>query len=296
MIQEFVNIGGKTTMRIGGQAHFYAELETKDDVEAAWAFAMEHDVPMIPLGGGSNTVFADGVVEALVVRIKNESMAVEGNDPSTGSGQAVRVAGGKNLVTLINELAAKNLDLSPLTGILGTVGGAIFGNAGQGPTGIWIGKYVKEVSVFWENEWRVLSKEDCDFSYRESVFKHGPDAHPLIWEVLLTVPTREKKDIEADIQMLLKKRLETQPHVKTAGSCFKAVGETPAWRLIDAANLRGHTVGDVQIAEKHANFLLNTGKATFEDASALVRDVKQKVGHDLEVEMRFIGNDGSLVF
>lgn len=288
MIQENVNIGGKTTMRIGGAAHYYAELATKDDVEAAWAFAMEHDVPMIPLGGGSNTIFADGVVEALVVRIKNEEMTIEGNQ--------VRVGAGKNLVTLINELAVHNLDLSPLTGILGTVGGAVFGNAGQGPKGIWIDRYVKEVAVFWENEWRVMQGADCDFGYRESIFKHGPDAHPLIWEVLLDLPTVAREDIEANIQMLLKKRLETQPHVKTAGSCFKAVGETPAWQLIDAADLRGHKLGDIQISEKHANFLINTGRATFEDAVALVEHVKQHVGGNLDVEMRFIGPDGSLVF
>ncbi|HEY9713921.1 MAG TPA: FAD-binding protein, partial [Chroococcales cyanobacterium] len=177
MIQEHVNIGAKTTMRIGGTAHYYAELTTKDDVEAAWAFALEHDVPMIPLGGGSNTVFADGEIEALVVRIKNEDMKIEGNQ--------VRVGSGKNLVVLINELAKHDLDLSPLTGILGTVGGAVFGNAGQGPHGIWIDRYVKEVSVFWEGDWRVLKGADCDFGYRESIFKHGPDAHPLIWEVLL---------------------------------------------------------------------------------------------------------------
>ena len=84
--------------------------------------------------------------------------------------------------------------------------------------------------------------------------------------------------------------------MKTAGSCFKAVGDTPAWKLIDAAGLRGFHVGDVQIAEKHANFLLNTDKATFEDAVALVKHVKQNVSEELDVEMRFIGNDGSLVY
>ncbi len=288
IIQEFVSIGAKTTMRIGGQAHYFAELVTKDDVEAAWAFSQEKEIPMIPLGGGSNTIFADGVVEALVVRIKHDRVTVDGNTVTVGSGM--------NLPMLINDLAAKNLDLSPLTGILGTVGGAVFGNAGQGPKGIWIDTYVEEVTVFWENEWRAMSKEECDFGYRESIFKHGPDAHPLVWEVKLHVPTVAATDIQESIQTLLKKRIETQPHVKTAGSCFKAVGETPAWKLIDAAGLRGYTVGDVAIAEKHANFLLNTGKASFEDAVTLVKNVKGAVSEELDVEMRFFDGDGSLVF
>lgn len=288
MFQEMVSVGGKTTMRIGGQAHYFAELVTKDDVEAAWDFAQAHEVPLITLGGGSNTVFADGVIEALVIRIKNEHVTVEGN--------TVRVGSGKNLPMLINELAKQNLDLSPLTGILGTVGGAVFGNAGQGPKGIWIDTFIREVMVFEEGEWRIFKKEDCDFGYRESIFKHGPEARPVIWEVLLEIPSRPAMEIEEEVQRLLMKRIETQPHVKTAGSCFKAVQETPAWKLIDAAGLRGYSVGEVQIAEKHANFLLNTGKATFDDAVTLVRNVKGAVAEPLDVEMRFIGNDGSLVF
>lgn len=288
MIQEFVNIGPKTTMRIGGQANYYAEVATKDDVEAAFAFAKEHEVPLIVLGGGSNTVFADGIIEALVIRLKHESVTAVENQ--------VRVGCAKNLPMLINELAKQNLDLSPLTGILGTVGGAVFGNAGQGPAGIWLDTYVRDVLVFQENEWRVFTREQCDFGYRESVFKHGPEPHPVIWEVLLEVPSRPAVDIEAEIQTLLKKRIETQPHVKTAGSCFKAVGGTPAWKLIDAAGLRGYKSGDVQIAEKHANFLLNTGKATFEDAVNLVKHVKSTVKDELDVEMRFIEKDGSLAF
>lgn len=288
MFQEMVSVGGKTTMRIGGQARYYAELTTKDDAEAARDFAQAHEVPLIALGGGSNTVFADGVIDALVVRIKNDQVTVDGN--------MVRVGSGKNLPMLINELAKQNLDLSPLTGILGTVGGAIFGNAGQGPGGIWIDTFVKEVLVLEEGQWKIFKKEDCDFGYRESTFKHGPEAGTIIWEVVLEVPSKPMIEIEDTIQTLLKRRIETQPHVKTAGSCFKAIKNTPAWMLIDAAGLRGYSVGDVQIAEKHANFLLNTGKATFEDAVKIVNNVKAAVSEPLDVEMRFIGNDGSLVF
>lgn len=275
-------------MRIGGKAHYFAELVTKDDVVAAWNFALQEDVPLVVLGGGSNTVFTDEVVEALVVRIKNDAVAIDGNTVTVGSG--------KNLPMLINELAKQNLDLSSLTGILGTVGGAVFGNAGQGPTGIWIDHFIKDVTVFVENEWRIMTREQCDFGYRESWFKHGPEHAPVIWEVTLEVPSLDKEAIEATIQALLKKRIETQPHVKTAGSCFKAVGETPAWKLIDAAGLRGTTIGGVQIAEKHANFLLNVNNATYNDAKAIVGKVKSSISEPLDVEMRFIEKDGSLAF
>jgi len=288
MIQEMVSLAGKTTMRIGGKAHYFADLMTKDDVEAAWAFATERDLPLIVLGNGSNTVFTDGIVEALVVRLKNEQATVDGD--------TIRVTAGKNLAMLINELAKQNLDLSPLTGIPGTIGGAIFGNAGQGPKGIWIDSFVREVTAFNDKCWCTYTREECDFSYRESVFKHGPDRAPLIWEAVLEVPSRERMDVEADVQTLLMKRIETQPHIKTAGSCFKAVGETPAWKLIDAAGLRGHTIGGVQIAEKHANFLLNVNNATYADAKAIVEKVKASVSEPLDVEMRFVEDDGGLAF
>lgn len=288
MIQELIPLAGKTTMRIGGKARYYADLQTKEDAEAAWAFATEKDVPLIVFGNGSNTVFTDEVLEALAVRIKNDSVSVEGN--------IVRVSAGKNLAMLINELAKQNLDLSPLTGIPGTIGGAIFGNAGQGPQGVWIDKYVREVTLFDGTSWVVYNRDDCDFSYRESRFKHGPQHSMILWEAVLEVPSREQMDIEADVQTLLKKRIETQPHIKTAGSCFKAISGTPAWKLIDAAGLRGTTIGGVQIAEKHANFLLNTGNATYADAKAIVEKVKSTISEPLDVEMRFIEPDGSLAF
>ncbi len=285
-IQDLVSVGGKTTMRIGGQARYYAELKTREDVEQVYAFAKEKGVPMIALGGGSNTVFADGVVEALVVRLKADVLTINGN--------MLRVEAGKILASLLNDLATKDLDLSALTGIPGTVGGAIFGNAGQGPTGIWIDTYVKHVTVFLDGSWRTLTKEECDFRYRESLFKDA-DVPPLIWEVEMEVPRKPGAEVKAEIERLLKKRFETQPHVKTAGSCFKALPDgTPAWKLIDAAGLRGHTEGGVQIAEKHSNFLLNVGGATYADVLAMARTIRKKVPRIAGIEMRLYGPDGKL--
>lgn len=285
-LQELVSVGGKTTMRIGGKARYYAELKTREDVEEAYRFAMEKNVPVIALGGGSNTVFADGTIEALVVRLKADHVRVSGN--------IVQVEAGKILASLLNDLAKHNLDLAALTGIPGTVGGAIFGNAGQGPLGMWINTFVKHVTVFMDGQWRTLTTEECDFRYRESIFKDTPTP-PLIWEVELEVPSRPEAEVKAEIEKLLKKRIETQPHIKTAGSCFKALPDgTPAWKLIDAAGLRGRKEGGVQIAEKHANFLLNIGNATFADVVRLTTLVREKVPEIAEIEMRLYGEDGRL--
>ena len=301
--RELVPVGSKTTMRIGGQARYFAELLTRDDVEQAVRFASEKKIPLILLGGGSNTIFADGVIEALVVRIKAEQMTVTGN--------RVTVQGGKILASMINELGEKGLDLSALTGIPGSVGGAIFGNAGQGPKGIWIEKFVIDVTIFLDGEWKTFTKEECGFAYRESIFKNwkgappppsplppgGGTFAPIIWEATLEIPSGDPAAIHDNVEALLKKRFETQPHLKTAGSCFKAVGGTPAWQLIEKAGLRGYKVGGVEISTKHANFLTKSGDTgSFSDAKAVVEKVRETIPEGLEVEMRFIQEDGTTAF
>ena len=148
-----------------------------------------------------------------------------------------------------------------------------------------------------------MSNEDCNFSYRESWFKEKsqlPTANcqlpPVIWSVTLNVPKKDPAEIKSEIERLLQQRIDTQPHVKTAGSCFKAVGGTSAWQLIDAAGLRDTKSNDVHISEKHANFLINDGEATFEDAVNVVKTIEEGIDSGLEVEMRFVKEDGTLEF
>jgi UDP-N-acetylmuramate dehydrogenase len=277
----------KTTMRIGGTAKFFADIVTKTDAEEVVAFAAKESVPLIPLGSGSNTIFADGEISALVVQLKHQAVTV--------SEDKVTVGCGKNLPMLINELAKSGLDLSALTGIPGTVGGAIFGNAGQGPKGIWIDSFVESVTVFMDGEWKTVSQKECQFTYRESLFKHSKNP-PILWEVTLKIPHAEPDAIKANIELLLKKRIETQPHQRTAGSCFKAVGGTPAWQMIEAVGLRGFKSGDVEISTKHANFLISGKEPKYSDAVSVVETVKQKIPENLEVEMRFVEPNGTLRF
>lgn len=314
-IQDLIPLGPKTTMRIGGKALYYAEIVTEADVEEAWKFSQEKHLPLIVLGGGSNTIFADDVINAVVVRMKSDAMTIDGN--------RVTVHAGKIMGSLLNELAAQNLDLSPLTGIPGTLGGAIFGNAGQGAKGIWIDSFVESVTALVDGEWKTFTREECKFRYRESIFKDiagvggplprplPPRLHPLrlgyggqaggrgvapiIWKAVLKIPTRPAGEVKAEIERLIKKRIETQPHLKTAGSCFKSLPDgTPAWQLIDKAGLRGTKIGGVQISEKHANFLLNVEKGTFEDAVKMSELIREKIPEIAGVEMRFYGENGLL--
>ncbi|MBI5156027.1 FAD-binding protein [Candidatus Peregrinibacteria bacterium] len=229
----------------------------------------------------------------MVVRVLADRLTIE---PMANSQQpmSLTVEAGKILATLINECAANNLDLSPLAGIPGTVGGAIVGNAGQGAKGIWIGTYVDHVTVLLGGEWRTYPVGACGFRYRDSVFKMLPGC--IVWEAVLTPPPRPKVEVLTEVEHLLKKRFETQIHGKTAGSCFKSLPDgTSAWQLIDAAGLRGLRCGDVQISEKHANFLLNAGTGTFRDVLSVIGTVREKEPRLAEIEMRLYGKDGCIV-
>jgi len=126
---------------------------------------------------------------------------------------------------------------------------------------------------------------------------HYPLSSSLIWSCEMNIPSLPKEQVQAEIDRLLKRRIETQPHRKTAGSCFLSLSkEAPAWKLIDEAGLRGHQIGDIKVSEKHANFLMNEGDTSFEDAKNLVEHIKSKISQELKVEMRFVEEDGSIAF
>ena len=284
-IQERVNVGAKTTMKIGGIARYYAELSTREDVEEVAQFAQKKNIPLIVLGAGSNTVFADGSIEAVVVQVKSADTFFHDDNVTANAGIA--------LGTLIQACAANDLDLSSLTGIPGTLGGAIVGNAGQGPSGIWINSFVQSVTTFVDGTWKMFEPEECEFGYRESIFKTLPDV--IVWTATLRLPQKPKAEILKEVEILLKKRVESQPHRLTAGSCFKAVDGTPAWKLIDAAKLKGLRIGGIQISDKHANFLINADHGTFADLVSLIETVRERVPALDGIEMRLFGEDGKIL-
>src|SRR5262249_39746121 len=101
--------------------------------------------------------------------------------------------------------------------------------------------------------------------------------------------------IKAEIERLINKRIETQPHLKTAGSCFKSLPDgTPAWQLIDKAGLRGLTIGGVQVSEKHANFLLNINRGTFSDALQVMQKIRESIPQIASIEMRCYDERGQI--
>jgi UDP-N-acetylmuramate dehydrogenase len=207
------------------------------------------------------------------------------------------------LVFKSSEIGATGLE--NLAGIPGTLGGAIWGNAGA--FGKEIGDLVEEVKILKISNCRLqianLKKEDCKFGYRESIFKKK---NWIILEATLKLKKGKKKEIEEKIKKILRLRKEKQPlEFPSAGSVFKNVpiekvpkkirekfkekiknGFLPAGVLIETAGLKGYQVGGAKISEKHANFILNVKNAKAKDVFVLIKKIKEEIKEKFGIKLK----------
>jgi UDP-N-acetylmuramate dehydrogenase len=183
-IQTNIPLAQFSTFKIGGPAEFFVELETKEEVEQAWAWAKEKNVPITILGGGSNVLISDTGVRGLVIKLHNQKLESNGNEIICGAGVVVK--------ELVEKAFEKNLSgIEWSIGIPGSVGGAIRGNAGA--HGGSYDKVIESVLAFDSvtHEWETFQNKDCGFEYRSSRFKIEP--HYIIWELVLRLQATEDK-------------------------------------------------------------------------------------------------------
>ena len=275
-----------TAWKIGGPADALIEPKSTDELVAAVRQARSNGVPVTVLGGGTNVLVRDGGVRGLTVRLAKSLTRVE------MGGTSVVADAGVLYPVLANTTAAKGLaGLEFATGIPGTVGGAVYMNAGA------YGSETREV-LDWAEIFRAevgevvrMPNEDLALSYRKSILHEHPD-----WLVLRAGYTLEPGDTEAlkaRIKEFRAQRMNGSPNKPSCGSTFKRPpGDFPG-RVIEAAGLKGVTVGNIQVSPIHANYLVNLGGGTAEDALeliGLVREmVREKLGVELESEVRVIG-------
>jgi UDP-N-acetylmuramate dehydrogenase len=275
-----------TAWKIGGPADALIEPKSTDELVAAVRQARSNGVPVTVLGGGTNVLVRDGGVRGLTVRLAKCLTRVE------MGGTSVVADAGVLYPVLANTTAAKGLaGLEFATGIPGTVGGAVYMNAGA------YGSETREV-LDWAEVFRAevgevvrMPNEDLALSYRKSILHEHPD-----WLVLRAGYTLEPGDTEAlkaRIKEFRAQRMNGSPNKPSCGSTFKRPpGDFPG-RVIEAAGLKGVTVGNIQVSPIHANYLVNLGGGTAEDALeliGLVREmVREKLGVELESEVRVIG-------
>jgi len=280
-VRQKVKLAPFTSFKIGGEADFFYEAKTKDDLVYAVRVARKLKIPYSLLGGGTNVLTSDEGVEGLVIKVANGQWRIANSKLMTEAGVP--------LTKLVEEAAKNNLSgLEPLVGIPGSLGGAIFGNAGikEGA----IGDVILEVEVLdKKGQTGKVKRSDCRFSYRQSRFQASGE---VICAATLSLKKEGKGEIAKKMADFLAKR-RNQPKLPSAGSIFKNPEKDFAGRLIEACGLKGKRVGGAQIWQKNANWIVNLGTASCRDVLKLIllakSKVKQKFGILLEQEIRLVG-------
>lgn len=282
-LTEQAPLGGITWFRVGGPAEVMFRPADREDLLTFLA-GKPADVPVTVLGVASNVLIRDGGLPGVVIRLGRgfaDIEAVEGDVLCGAAALDINVATSAKLFGIAG--------LEFLSGVPGTIGGALRMNAGA------YGKEIKDVLVWAEaadtaGKVHRLSLEDMGFEYRRS-------ALPADWICLGARLHGEPGDaalIEARMHEIQNQRAASQPlKTRTGGSTFKNPEGHKAWELIDAAGCRGLKVGGAMVSEKHCNFLINTGNATAADLEALGEEVRRRVkdnsGVMLEWEIRRLG-------
>lgn len=284
-IQEHIPLAPLTVFKIGGSARYFCEATTADEVREAVSFAHAHAVPFVVLGAGSNVLVADEGYPGLVIKMQMRNVSVKENTVTAGAGASMAQA-------VIASVGAGLTGFEWAIGVPGTIGGSVVGNAGC------FGGEMKDVVDAVEvldtesGMIKTLKNSECHFAYRESRFKKEPQNIILSATFLLT--PGDKKESSARILEYTKKRTSSQDiGSQCAGCIFKNPSQTlPAGRLIDEAGLKGTSVGQAYVSERHGNYIINRGGAKAADVEVLIKEIKEKIKKhfsiDLHEEMRRI--------
>lgn len=279
-------LGGLTWFRVGGPAEVLFRPADQDDL-AAFLAALPEDVPVTVIGVGSNLLVRDGGVPGVVIRMAGPfaNVSVDGTTVTAG-------AAALDLTVAMTALDVGVAGLEFLSGVPGTIGGALRMNAGA------FGGEMKDVTVSaqaLDRAGRVhsLSLEQLDFGYRHC----GVDDSWIFTQAVLRGRDGDKAEISARMADIRSAREASQPtRTRTGGSTFANPPGAKAWELIDKAGCRGLVMGGAQVSEKHCNFLINTGEATAADIENLGEEVRRRVletsGIELRWEIRRIGVPG----
>lgn len=290
-LQENINLAEYTTYKIGGPAKYFVVAKTKQDLIHCVIEARNKSVPYFVLGLGANILIGDKGFNGLVIKNDSNLFSLDKNILTAESGATIS--------QLIDYTKENNLSgLEHFSGIPSTVGGAIWQNLHfltPDRTGtFYIESVIDSVEILnADNTLSMVDKDFFKFGYDYSILH---DKEIIVTEVRFKLEYRDKNLIQNQINENLKWRNEKQPQLRefpSCGSVFKKIEGVGAGRLIEKSSLKGFRVGGVQVSEKHANYLVNTGGATATDVVNLIKTIQQKVlkdsGYKLETEIKMIG-------
>lgn len=279
-----------TTLQVGGPADLYYALTDIQELPQLIETAKKLEIPHFILGGGSNTIFHEKGFRGLIIHMKAKTITVDGERIIADAGvllsQVLQAAVKKNLV-----------GMEKFMGLPGTVGGAVRGNAGA--FGVET-KDVVEKALVWNEEQGLheAPASSFDFSYRSSSIKKrkGKD---IVLQVTYKLTKGDTKAAMKENATVIAARLSKQPAGKNTGSFFKNPSpDQPAGKLLDEAGCKELRVGDIQVSDQHANWIMNRGNATQTDVLNLMKTMQERVKEQfnvqLEPEVQFVGETGPL--
>jgi UDP-N-acetylmuramate dehydrogenase len=275
-----VSMAEKTSLGIGGTSDIFV-IRNHEALPELITILKESRVPYRFLGGGSNVLLPDGELPWVILQLARQSPDIR------IEGTSVWVDCAADLGRTVTTCAKQNLGgMEGLIGVPGSIGGALRMNAGA--YGTQIGTFVQEVRVFRAASGRIETLRDAEinFEYRHTSFA----VDDIMLSVRLELPSKPYSEILQGIRICNEKRRASQPlNQKSAGCIFKNPPGGSAGRMIDELGLKGHSVGDARVSDRHANFFVNAGHASAADMLALIADVRQRVhdryGVDLEEEV-----------
>ena len=275
-----------TSYGIGGPADALIFPRDVEDLKAILRIAKEEQIPYFILGGGSNTLVRDGGIRGIVINLEGAFQELSSQGEEVRAGAGVRLS---RLLAFCSKMGLSGLE--PLTGVPGTVGGAVWGNAGAFGGAI-SDRLVRLRLVTCYAEELILDRKSLAFSYRRSYLPEGS----VIVEATFALMKGDPLAIRRRISQLLVQRNRSQPvELRSCGSVFKNPPGDYAGRLVEAAGLKGFRIGDAQVSPKHGNFIVNLGGAKARDVLALIELVKDRVkkeqGVELEPEIKIVGED-----
>ncbi|MBW4440048.1 MAG: UDP-N-acetylmuramate dehydrogenase [Plectolyngbya sp. WJT66-NPBG17] len=287
MLKANVPLASLTSFRVGGPAEWYAAPRTLEELQAGLEWAQSQGVPVTMLGGGSNLLVSDAGLPGLVISTRHLRHAEF--DDATGQ---VTVGAGEPLPRLAWKLADRGWQgFEWAVGIPGTVGGAVVMNAGAHSSSV-ENILVSTTVLLPDGTTQILTPDELQYEYRTSVLQGS--SRYVTHATFQLRPGADPTAVNAVTANHKQQRQSSQPyHLPSCGSVFRNPEDYKAGWLIEQVGLKGHQIGGAQVAQRHANFILNCGGATASDIFQLIHHVQQRVNQEwsllLEPEVKMLG-------
>jgi UDP-N-acetylmuramate dehydrogenase len=280
-----------TTFRIGGEAEALCFVNSLAELQRLFSYLNHENIPFLVIGKGSNLLIKNGGFEGVLIIMRGELATIEADEKNSAE---IIAGGGLGLSDLVTYCIQKGLGgLEFLAGIPGTIGGAIAMNAGA--FGEEMEGVVESIQVLTpQGKIAIRYRSELAFSYRNLSLPEKT----IVVRARFRCMQKNREMVSRKVSVNLKRRKATQPlEYPSAGSIFRNPRNDYAGRLIEEAGLKGKKVGGAMISPKHANYIVNTGKAKADDVLNLMGLARQKVkedtGIELETEIRIIGSESA---